>query len=290
MASAYAARGDAAILDETTAVLAPSRPRISWSAVIAGVVLVMALEVLLGVLGAGIGFGMMHPGSADTPDATAFATGAGIWSLGTTLLALLVGGWAAARLAAVGSRKDGMLHGLVIWALSLLLAVWLLASAVGGALSLFGGLAASAGGGLRAVMPQISGLSGDAVAQQARGLLQPPQSGDLSNMSAEDAQKEVTRLLPDLAAGGDRAAQVQGRIVDIMSVQLKISHDEAAKRLDDARARLTQSAQAAAGAGADAASHAAIITFAGLLLGAIAASLGGLLARPRDTLLTNRLR
>jgi hypothetical protein len=290
MASAYAARDEAAIEAGTGTVLTSARPRISWSAVIAGVVLVMAIEILLGVLGAGIGLGMLRPGSAAAPDAGDFATGAGAWSLVSTVLALLIGSWAAARLAGVVSRGDGMLHGLVIWALALLVTVYLLSAAVGGALSMVGGLASAAGGGLRAVAPRMSGMTADAIGQQARGLLQPSASGDLSNMSAEDAQKEMARLLPDLAAGGERAAQARGRIIDIMSVQLRISHDEAAKRLDDARAKLTQGAQSAAGAGVDAASHAALIAFAGLLIGAVAAAVGGALARPRVLVVANRLR
>lgn len=287
MASAYAARGDSAIIEDGPRLGLGSRPRIAWSAVIAGVVLVMALEVLFAVLGAAIGFGAIRPGDPSTPQAGDFATNAGVYSLASTLLSLLLGGWAAARLAAVPTRNDGMLHGLVIWALSLLLAVWLLASAVGGALSMLGGLASSAGGGLRAVMPQLGHLNGDSIGQQARGLLQQP-SGDLANMSPEDAQKEVTRLLPDLAAGGERANQARGRIVDIMSVQLRISHDDAAKRLDDAQQKLTQQAQSAAGAGADAASRGALVAFVGLVLGAVAAGVGGLLARPRATAWANR--
>jgi hypothetical protein len=293
MASAYAAPHDAALVAESGALLGPPRPRISWSAVLAGAMLAMAIEVLLGLLGAGIGLATVQPGSATTTDVSNFATNAGLWSLGSSLLALLIGGWTAARLAAVVSRKDGMLHGLVIWSLALLVALYLAAAAIGGALSLLGGLASSAGGGLRAVAPQMSApqmsaLNAD-VGQQARALLQPPQSSDPGAMSAEDAQKEVARMLPDLAAGGDRATQARGRIADIMAAQLKISRDDAARRLDEARAKLAQSAQTAAGQGAEMASRASLVAFVGLLLGALAAGIGGALARPRVQR-ANRLR
>jgi hypothetical protein len=290
MPSAYATQISAAMAAETGDVINIQRPRMSWQAILAGVILVMALEVLLGVLGAAIGLGALHPGTPETPDASTLASNAGLWSLGSAVVSLIVGGWATARLAGVVSRSDGMLHGLVIWGLALLLTVYLIASAAGGAVSVLGGLAASAGGGLRAVAPQMAGLSGDSPGEQARALLQPPQSGDLAAMSPEDAQKDVTNLLPQMAAGGDQGAQARGRIIDIMAVQLKISHDDAAHRLDEAQARFEQGVRSAASEGAQAASHGAMVAFAGLLIGAVAAALGGALARPRVLLAPNRFR
>ena len=294
MASAYASSAPAGLAVESGEVVSIQRPRMSWQAILAGVVLVMAIEVLLAVLGAAIGFGALHPGASDSPDASTLATNAGLWSLGTTVVALVVGGWATARLAGVVSRSDGMLHGLVIWGLALLLTVYLIASAAGGALSMLGGLASAAGGGLRTIapqmMPQTGGLSAGSAGDQARSLLQPQQNGDLAAMSPDDAQKEVTRLLPDMLAGGDRAAQAKGRIIDIMAVQLKISHDDAAKRLDDAQAKFEQTARNAANEGAQAASRGAMMAFAGLLIGAVAAALGGALARPRVLLVPNQIR
>lgn len=288
MASAYAAPREAAYAAESGAfvggpVVAAAPARISWSAVLAGIVMALAIEVLLGVLGAAIGFATAQPGDPAAPDAASLATGAGLWSLGATLLALLIGGWAAARLAGVASRKDGMLHGLMIWGLALLLTLYLMTAAVGGALSMLGGLASSAGSGLRAMMPQMSGLNGDMIGQQAKNLLQPNagQPADPAAMSAEDAQKEVARLLPDMAAGGDRAAQARNRVADIMAAQLHISRDDAARRIDEARTRATQAAQSAASAGADVAARGSLVAFGALLAGALAAGIGGALARPR---------
>jgi Mn2+/Fe2+ NRAMP family transporter len=73
-----------------------------------------------------------------------------------------------------------------------------------------------------------------------------------------------------------------------MAAQMKISHDDAAKRFDDAQAKLQQSkdqaAQAAKNAAdttAAAASKSAFAAFGVLLLGAIAAAIGGSLAVQR---------
>src|SRR6187551_458878 len=78
------------------------------------------------------------------------------------------------------------------------------------------------------------------------------------------------------------AAAAKERIVNVMAAQMKISHDEAAKKFDDAQAKLkqtrdkaVQSAKDAADASAVAASKTSFAAFAVVLLGALAAAFGG---------------
>ena len=79
-----------------------------------------------------------------------------------------------------------------------------------------------------------------------------------------------------------------------MAAQMKISHDEAAKKFDDAQAKLkrtreaVQAAKDAADASAAAASKTSFAAFGVLLLGAIAAALGGALAVQRRLLVAHR--
>ena len=76
------------------------RQRISWRALIAGLVIVIAVQLLLATLGAGIGLSIIHHQSSNTPDATSFSMGAGLWWLVSTLIALAIGrGYLTARLA-----------------------------------------------------------------------------------------------------------------------------------------------------------------------------------------------
>ena len=290
-----------------------ARPRVSWSAIFAGVVLVVAIELLLGLLGSGVGLGFVAPnagGAADVGGLSAggfsiggLSQGVGLWLLASTVIALAIGGYAAARLAVVARRFDGVLHGLVVWGLTLLLAAWLIGSAVGGLIggvsSVIGGPvsavatalggAASAGG--QAAKPdfeRVSGLDPNLLRQQAESLLQSPTPPDPASMNRADAVQAIGVQLPELAAGGDRMAAAKQRIVAIVAAQAHISSADAEKRVDDAQARFgqakeaaTQTAQQAARASAAAASHVSLLGFAGLLIGAIAAGGGGALASPR---------
>ncbi len=284
----------------------PAPGRVSWSAIFAGIVLVLAVEVLLNMLGAGIGLGLVNPAGSGTPNASSFGIAAGLWWLVSTIIALVFGCYVAARLAAVASRWDGVLHGLVIWGGTVLITVYLLTSAIGGVIggafsvvggtvsaagSVVGGTAAGAGNAVKAMLPRIeqaAGINPDALQQQAEDILQSPTPQDPASMSRPDAVKAVGQSLPDLLSGGDKAVAAKQRIADIVAAQAHISPQDAQRRVDDARARLTdlknqaaQTARQAAGSSAAAGSRGSFVAFVALLIGAVAAGIGGALASPQ---------
>ena len=143
--------------------------------------------------------------------------------------------------------------------------------------------------------PLTTGVSPDMIQPQAQAYLQPA-SPDPASMSPQEAQKAVATNLATYARGGADAPAAKERVVNIMAAQMKISHDEAAKRFDDAQAKLkqtrdqaVQTAKDAADASAAAASKTSFAAFAVLLLGAIAAAVGGSLAVQRRLQVTHRV-
>ena len=275
--------------------------RISWAAIIAGVILVIAVQLLLSMLGLGVGLGLVSPNTNGTPDASSFGIGAGLWWLVSSLVALALGGYVAAWLGGLATRFDGMLHGLVTWGIATLLTFYLLTSAVGGliggAFSMVGSGLSAAGSGLASAAPKVAqaaGVSPDMLQQQAQAYLQPA-NPDPATMSPQDAQKAVVAALPKLASGGPDAAAAKEQIISITAAQEHISRADATKRFDDAQARVTQAkdqavqtAKNAADKSASAASTGAFLGFAVLLLGAIAAALGGAAAVQRRVMVTQR--
>ena len=67
----------------------------------AGVVVALVTQLILNLLGIGIGASTLDPtaGAAENPTATGFSIGAGIWWAVSGILASLAGGYAAGRLA-----------------------------------------------------------------------------------------------------------------------------------------------------------------------------------------------
>ena len=276
--------------------------RISWAAIFGGVILVVTVQLLLSLLGAGIGLGMVNTNAGATPGAGSFGIGAGVWWLVSSSIALGFGGYVAAWLAGIELRWDGILHGLITWGIATLLTVYLLSSAIGGVVgggaSMLGGLASAAGSGIKqAAQPvaQAAGLTPDVLQQQAQAYLKPANT-DPATMSPQDAQKEVVANLVTYAKGGPDAAAAKERVVAIGAAQQHVSQDQAAKQFDDAQAKLQQEkaqaiqmAKNAADATASAAASTSFAAFAVLLIGALAAAIGGSLAVQRRMQVSQRI-
>lgn len=109
--------------------------RVSWGAIFGGTFISLAIMVLLGSLGIAIGATTIDPQTGETPSARAFGIGAGIWWIGTSVLALFGGGWAAGRLAGPRRLLESSLHGIVTWSFTTTVVVALMTTAVGSMVS-----------------------------------------------------------------------------------------------------------------------------------------------------------
>ena len=67
--------------------------RISWAAIFGGVILVVAVQLLLSLLGAGFGLGTVNTNAGSTPTATTLGIGAGLWWVISWTLAVFPAGW-----------------------------------------------------------------------------------------------------------------------------------------------------------------------------------------------------
>lgn len=101
--------------------------RLSWGAIFAGLITAIVLQIVLTVLGLAIGFSAWDPGEGLGD----IGTGAWIWAILSALASLFVGGIVTGRLAGILTRGDGVLHGLLMWGLSLLVGLWLVGSGAG---------------------------------------------------------------------------------------------------------------------------------------------------------------
>jgi hypothetical protein len=112
------------IIEEEVVSSLPARPPISWGAIFAGVVFVLAISWLLYLLGVAFGLTVVEP--AEVPEAgEELGWSAAIWMLVTSLIAFFLGGLFTARIAGIIDKTEGMLHGLAVWGVSILLALLL---------------------------------------------------------------------------------------------------------------------------------------------------------------------
>ncbi len=169
--------------------------RISWSAVFAGVLVAIVTQMLLTLLGVGIGLGSIDPVEEQNPTA-GLGIGSAIWYIVSSLLSLFAGGWVAGRLASAPRLFDGVIHGVLTWSLVTLLTVYLLSTAVGriigGASRLIGNLASAAGSGIAQVAPDLKDAAQDQLRQNGVDL-------DLT-----DLKNEVNQVLRETGKPGLR--------------------------------------------------------------------------------------
>jgi hypothetical protein len=258
--------------------------QVSWGAIFAGTAAALVVQLTLSILGVGIGLASINPASNGTPDAGSLSLAAGIWWIVSGIVASLTGGYIAGRFCdRVVASKAGY-HGLMSWAVTTLVIVFLLSSAVGGVVggafgavtNVLGGAGRAAGSAVQAAAPSLSG--GDIMPdierkiKAAGGGQDPAQLRDTAVNAVRAAltgDKAAQQQATDVAA--QALAQAQGIPLDQAKAQVQQYQQQYVQAVADAKAKAAQIAHTTA----KAASRGALIAFFALVLGAIAAGFGG---------------
>lgn len=180
-------------------------PRIKWSAVFAGWVVGLAVQMVLMLLG--LGFGAWAVDFRETNPAEGLPTGAAVWTGVSMLIAAFIGGFVTSRLSGIYNRRDGVYHGVVVWGVNWLIFTWLtttaMAAMVGGVFSAFGSTLQTVGQGMSGVASSAANKLGEKLGQ--------------TSWSPEELRKQVESILaasgkPELQPGQVRqdADQVAG--------------------------------------------------------------------------------
>lgn len=177
--------------------------RISWGSIFAGVAVATVSQLLFALLGLAIGLSTINPTTEQQPMA-GLTIGTAIWWVISSLISLFLGGWVAGRLAGIPRRFDGVLHGVVTWAVATFLLIYFLGTAVGSLL----------GGALNMVRSGVSMVAQAAVAavpdgggggQQAAG----------GAMASDSIRQEANQMLRQADKPALQPEQLRERLGDI---------------------------------------------------------------------------
>lgn len=146
--------------------------RVRWGPILAGLLTAIASQLVLSALGAAIGLSSIAGSGAPRSDAGDVGTAVGIWSIISLFISLFIGGWITARTCGPMNRSTALLNGAILWATTLAIGSWLLASGVSGTFGLLVNSAAN-------VAPE---------AIQQGGVNVDPGSIPQPNVSAQDAR------------------------------------------------------------------------------------------------------
>jgi hypothetical protein len=269
--------------------------QVSWGAIFAGAVTALVTQVVVNLVGVGVGLASVGTNSADNPAASSVSLGAGIWFVASGIVASLAGGAIAGRLSGKPLPGAAALHGLVSWAVTTLVVLYLLTSAasglIGGTLSTVSGALGGAGnlvGGTvqtaaQAAAPSLSKISNplDGIEQKVR-----EQASGQDPQAARDAAVAAIKAL--FTGDANQKQQAETRAADALAKAQNIPVDQARqqvqdyeKQYDQAVATAKQKAEAAAVTAKSAATQGAFYAALALVLGALAAFFGGRLGAPK---------
>ncbi len=268
------------------------RNRASWGAILAGVVAALVVQLLLNILGIGLGASSVTVAdTASNPSAGGAPTITALWIVGWGIVASLVGGIAAGRLSGSADTNTARWHSFLSCCAATLCIFYLLTTAVGGviggAASVLGGTVSAAGKGAASAVSGVAGsLDGDALKAQVQRLVNPN--------DAQTAQDSIASYIRASVTGDKAAADAsRDRAVDSLARAANISPDDARARLQQAETQARQTAdqakaQQAAEATLKGLAGAGILGFIALALGAIAGWIGGGIGAPREMALATR--
>lgn len=278
-----------------------TRSAVSWGAVLAGAVIAAALTVTLIVGGSGLGFLSVSPWQNDGASGTTIAVGTIVWLLLTQIIAYGIAGYVTGRLRTKWTDVLGdevffrdTAHGFIVWAVSSIVGVVLIASAAGAIIS----GATSAGATVVAASAEAAGTAAAPAMANNNGqfsldyytdsLLRPMNPGQ--DVSQRDSRKEVATILTRSVVQGEMSAEDKDYLISLVAKRTGVTEYEAKARLEEVTARAKKAAdelEVQAREAADTARTAAAIfslwAFASLLLGAFVASFAATIGgRARD--------
>ncbi|HEX3135584.1 MAG TPA: hypothetical protein VHX44_18625 [Planctomycetota bacterium] len=280
---------------------ATNRPTVSWGAVFAGMVTAIALQIGLAQLCVSLGLAMYTPFDPNQPTTTIAMATIIAW-VGCALVGLFLGGWVAGRLAHFQSHTIAGLHGALVWATGAVMASATVAVTVallaGGTVKVAGDAMQAAATGAGAIGSSVASAvapNWDAVRDQVKDasgkLADAAKNGNLETRFAD--QSRLMELLGKFFVA-DRAQRPTGpekeELSGLVASQLGISKEAAIKTMDQwerswdaAVAKFNQAQEAAKQKAAEAAlaakkytASAAGISFGLMLVGLIAAIMGGM--------------
>lgn len=262
---------------------------ISWGAVFAGAIIGLVVQLILNMIGIGVGLSTVDAVAGDTPTAASFSVGAGLWWVVSGIVAAGIGGYLAGRLSGKPSHSTTAYHGLIAWAVSTLVVVYLLSSAAGGLIggALSGASTALGGAGkalgstaqtaVQAAAPSLSNMN-DPMARiegQVRSASGGQDPAALRDAAASSVRAALSGDASAQAAATDKAADALAKAQGIPNEQAKAQVLQYQQQYKETVAKAKDQAKQAADATAKTVSRGALFGGLALLLGALAAFFAG---------------
>lgn len=250
-----------------------ARGYVDWGAIFAGAAIASAITLFLTGFGTAVGLSMTSV-TAGGLSGVALSVAAGLWVVWVMLSSLFAGSYITGRLRrriGDGNDQEVMMrdgaHGLIVWAVSVLIGAMLAAGAISGA--------ARVGAEVGRTAATAVGTAAISSTDYAIDVLV---RGDNSRPLDEVSQQQISRILVRSFAAGQVEAGDRAFLTRTVATSAGVDQAEVERRIDNAMAQAKATADQAKAA-ADRARRVSVLvaflTAAALALGAAAAWWGG---------------
>lgn len=181
--------------------------RVQFGPIVAGILTAIASMLILTVLGLAIGASALEPREVGQGVGTA----ATIWGIASAIISFFLGGWVAAKTAAVAGVGSGMINGFIVGAGILALVLWLVGSGLGAAIGLIGNNV-----GDIANIVQDAGVSTDEAQQQTEQAATQVEAPNSFETVRDSAWGTLIGLILPLAAGAAGGAVGHNKREDVI--------------------------------------------------------------------------
>jgi hypothetical protein len=256
---------------------------VSWAAIVAGAVVACATSLILIAVGAGLGFSSISPWRSEGISFATLGLMAVVWLIAVQWVASALGGYTAGRLRTrwIAVHRDEVFfrdtaHGMLAWALGIIVTVSLLTSAVTGTIGTAGQVAGAAGQGAAQVASSAAGSLSD---YDRDTLFRASQPGapNPNGESSEQAARQATTILAKAVSTGQLPAGDRDYLAQLVAARTNVTVDDARTRVDQTFAKAQDAvrrAQAATDEARKAAAKLALFTALSMLIGAFVAAAG----------------
>jgi len=201
---------------------------LKWGSIFGGAVAALGIGAMLYALGLALGLSSIDPQNVESLRPSGIFTG--IWALVTSLIALFVGGFVAARGAGALTRGFGALHGLVMWGLTVVGGVWLLGNLASTLVSGAASVASTATQAVAGAVPGSADVSGAAkrMGITSEDVLAPVNERLRAQGRPPVTSKQLEAATKDAVQQAVRAGRIdQGMLVNAISANTSLSRADA---------------------------------------------------------------
>lgn len=232
----------------TRKIVTDTASHMDWSAVFAGALLASAFGFVMVSFGSGLGLSMTGPVGGEGVSPTLVAIMVGLWTTWVVVSSFMAGGYLAGRMRrrAVDATahevevRDGS-HGIVVWALGVLVAGYLTAA----------GISSLAGAGVSVVKGATSAVAGaassvsDPMAYVNDKLFRSSAKAENASVDPSEMRSEVARIMTRSVKSGELSQGDRDYLASLVSRQTGLDEAQVKARVDEAVASVKETAEQA---------------------------------------------